>query len=478
MMKALLQKRWLRVLARTVVVVTVLLALAVSIFNWHAAGQKKEAIARAKASGLALSAADLMTDMPPADLNFARHGIFALIEDGLALPQEKRSTEQKNAIENFKALGEETLVDKLTRKRKGSPIDFSFLPDDGGYGKTAASFLAEYDRRHSAVLDEIRSGLTLTYTRRRTLPKNFADGDDWISLSEGYGSIIIRAQRGLRIRTEAALATGDAVKAAESIEMLCRLGELTGSRGFIVSALIDFAGFRTVKDQVKRGMDQGLWTTEALDRISAAVAREDVRARMLQGATTEAVMVQVFEAWKHNRKRLASQLDTRVLGGTADTSRFFGQLIATASPNGLFDRAAAVQLDEIRSFVALLHDPAPAAGWWKLASDFKRKSEEGSEFSRLLNGASALALFLEAGSRTLAHRQLILAACAIERHRLTHGSYPDSLAELPAEITADPILGGTLHYERTGNTFRLYTPGPSLDRAETRPDPHANDWTW
>jgi len=455
-----------------------MLALAVSIFNWHAAGQKKEALARAKASGLALSAADLMTDMPPDELNFARHGIFALIEDGLAMPEEKRSTEQKNAIESFKALGEEELVDKLTRKRKGRPIDFSFLPDDGGYGKTAASFLAEYDRRHGAVMDEIRSGLTLPATRRRTLPRNFADGDDWISLSEGYGSIIVRAQRGLRIRTEAALATGDAAKAAESIEMLCRLGELIGSRGFIVSALVDFGSFRTIKDQVKRGMDQGLWTTDALDRISAAVARQDVRARMVQGVSTEAVMVQVFEGWKHNRKRFASQLDAGVLGGTADTSRFLGQLIATASPNGLFDRAAAVQLDEIRSFVALLHDPAPAADWWHLASELRRKSDGGSEFSRLMNGGSALAVFLEIGSRTLAHRQLILTACAIERHRLTHGSYPDSLAEFPAEITTDPILGGTLRYERTGKTFRLYTPGPPLDGAGTKPDPHANDWTW
>jgi hypothetical protein len=480
-MKQLLRKKWFRILARTVVVVTTLLLLAVSIFNWQAARAKERAIAQAKTAGMTLSAGDLMTDMPPDEQNFARHGIFALIEDGLALPEERRSPEQKTAIKSYEALGDEALLRNLNRKRGNiaSPVDFSFLPDDGSYGKTAASFLAEYDRRHAAVLDEIRSGMRLRYVRRRALPEDFAGGDGWVTLSEGQGFITSRVQRGLSLRTEAALATGDPAKAAESIEMICRLGELTGSRGFLVSALLDFAGFRTIKDHVKRGMEQERWTAEALDRISTAVARQDVRARMIQGAATEAGMVQVFEAWKHDRKRIAPYLESGVFGGrTSADPRFVARFVAVILPNGIFDRAAADQLDEIRSLLALVQDPAPAASWWKVAEELRRKHEGQNEFSQLMSGASAGASLLEIGSRTLAHRQLILAACAIERHRLTHGAYPESLTELPAEITVDPILGGTLRYERTGDTFRLDTPGPPRPTGDGKPDPRAKDWVW
>jgi hypothetical protein len=481
-MKGLLRKKWFRILARTLVVMATMLVLAVSVFNWQAARAKERAIAEAKTAGLALSAGDLVPEMPPGELNFARHGIFALIEDGLSLPEERRSPEQKNAIESYKALGDEGLLRDLNRKREnktGGPIDFSFLPDDGSYGKTATSFLAEYDRRHAAVLDEIRSGMQLPYVRRQKLPKDFAGGDSWITLNEGFGFTTSRAQRGLRLRTEAALATGDVAKAAESIAMSCRLGELTSSRGFLVSVLIDFASFRTVKNDVKRGMDRGLWTAEALDRISAVVAREDVRARMIQGAATEAAMVQVFEAWKHDRKRIAPYLNAGVFGGKIDADPgFLSRLAADALPNGMFDRAATAQLDEIREVVSLIQNPAPALGWWKAAEQMRKRHKGRNGFSEILSGDTAAASLLEIGSRTLVQRQLILTACALERHRLTHGAFPESLSDLPAEIASDPILGGTLLYERTGNTFRLYTPGPPREGTDSKPDPRANDWIW
>jgi len=480
-MKQLLRKKWFRILARTVVVVTSVLVLAVTVFNWHAAKRKERAITQAKAAKMVLSTGDLMTEMPPGELNFARHGIFGLLEDGLALPEKKRSTEQQDAIKRFQALGDEALMRDLNRKRGNTtgPVDFSFLPDDGSYGKTAASFLAEYDRRHIAVLDEIRAGMRQPYVRRRALPKDFAVGDGWVTLSEGQGFITARVQRGLSLRTEAALATGDPVKAAESIEMICRLGELTSSRGFLVSTLIDFAGYRTIKSHVKRGMEQGIWTTEALDRISLAVARQDVRARMIQGAATEAAMVHVFEAWKHDRKRIAPYLNAGYFGGKIDAEPgFLSRVAAEALPNGMFDRAAADQLDEIREIISQIQNPAPALGWWKLAGEMKKRHEGRSGFSEVLSGDTAGASLLEIGSRTLVHRHLILAACAIERHRLTHGNYPDSLAVLPGEITADPILGSSLLYERTGTTFRLYTPGPPLEDTETKSNRHAHDWAW
>jgi hypothetical protein len=86
-------------------------------------------------------------------------------------------------------------------------------------------------------------------------------------------------------------------------------------------------------------------------------------------------------------------------------------------------------------------------------------------------------------------RQLALTACALERHYLAHGAYPDSLAALvPTYLPAVPldiINGDPLRYRRNDNgTFTLYSVGLDGDddngrRAPNRTDLDADgDWSW
>lgn len=59
--------------------------------------------------------------------------------------------------------------------------------------------------------------------------------------------------------------------------------------------------------------------------------------------------------------------------------------------------------------------------------------------------------------------QLAIAACALERHRLARGSYPESLAALAPEfgpLPPDPMSAQPFHYERTADgRFRLWSVG-------------------
>lgn len=60
--------------------------------------------------------------------------------------------------------------------------------------------------------------------------------------------------------------------------------------------------------------------------------------------------------------------------------------------------------------------------------------------------------------------QLAIAACALERHWLVRGSYPESLAALAPEVAKqlphDPMSGQPFHYERTADgRFRLWSVG-------------------
>lgn len=75
-----------------------------------------------------------------------------------------------------------------------------------------------------------------------------------------------------------------------------------------------------------------------------------------------------------------------------------------------------------------------------------------SAFNKALNGQTQL--------------RLAVVACALERHFLTQGRYPDSLAELSPAFLPDPPLDPMTRqpwfYERTGDrSFRLYSAGPN-----------------
>jgi hypothetical protein len=82
-------------------------------------------------------------------------------------------------------------------------------------------------------------------------------------------------------------------------------------------------------------------------------------------------------------------------------------------------------------------------------------------------------------------------ACALERYRLAHGEYPESLAALKPqfvrEIPHDIITGEALHYSRIeNNKFVLYSVGwnEKDDQGASAPATGGNaarktgDWVW
>jgi hypothetical protein len=83
--------------------------------------------------------------------------------------------------------------------------------------------------------------------------------------------------------------------------------------------------------------------------------------------------------------------------------------------------------------------------------------------------------------------------CALERHRLDKGQYPDRLEPLSSAylpgLPHDLVTGSPLHYARQGDTFTLYQVGWDGkddggtitwmgDGKERKPDPAKGDWTW
>jgi hypothetical protein len=85
-----------------------------------------------------------------------------------------------------------------------------------------------------------------------------------------------------------------------------------------------------------------------------------------------------------------------------------------------------------------------------------------------------------ARNQTLVHEALI--ACALERYRLAHNSYPETLDALVpqflAQIPPDIIGGQPLHYRRTNEgKFLLYSIGWNEKDDGGKPGSD-DDWVW
>jgi hypothetical protein len=111
-------------------------------------------------------------------------------------------------------------------------------------------------------------------------------------------------------------------------------------------------------------------------------------------------------------------------------------------------------------------------------------------FARLLFPAIAKTSAKFANGQTTI--DLATVACALERHRLAHGQYPEQLDPLVprfiGKIPADVITGELLKYRREPDgTFVLYSVGwneaddggePGLNRSGNALDPNEGDWVW
>jgi hypothetical protein len=73
-----------------------------------------------------------------------------------------------------------------------------------------------------------------------------------------------------------------------------------------------------------------------------------------------------------------------------------------------------------------------------------------------------------------------IVACALERHRLAHGQFPDSLDSLvPAylpRIPTDVLRGRPLSYHKEGEQYTLRGVGPNLH--EDGDKVGSDDWVW
>ena len=275
----------------------------------------------------------------------------------------------------------------------------------------------------------------------------------------------------LRTRSAARVAAGDTVGAAEDIDTILRLAELTGEDptliGYLVRVAIQSIAFSAFWD----GTAQHAWSDAQLaafqQRFEGLKQRDSLvkafRGERLFGKTT-------FELMREGR------LDPDTLGameGDGSGNSFGWGLV----PRAWLLQNQAYHSQVLDQIVGALQRCDPERGIAAKGSIWETERVEQTVFNTagrrfhpyrifthlLLPG---LAKVHAKADRSLTTRRLAIAVAGLERHRLATGGYPKSLGDLVPRwvptVPLDPMDGQPLRYRLNADgTFTVYGIGPN-----------------
>jgi hypothetical protein len=295
----------------------------------------------------------------------------------------------------------------------------------------------------------------------------------------------------LRTRSAARVAAGDTAGAAEDIDTILRLAELTGEDpvliGYLVRVAIQSSAFSAFWD----GTSQHAWSDAQLAAFQQRFEGLKQRDSLVQAFRGERLFGKTcFELMREGR------LDPDTLGAMEDdgSGHSFGW--------GLIPRAWLLQnqayhskvLDQV---VGTLQRCDPERGIAAKGSIWETERVEQTVFDtvnrrfhpyRILTHMllPGLAKVHAKADRSLTTSRLAITVAGLERHRLATGSYPKALDDLvPRFLVAvplDPMDGQPLRYRLNADgSFTVYGIGPNhaddqgVFESNQRQD---LDWVW
>ena len=293
-------------------------------------------------------------------------------------------------------------------------------------------------------------------------------GEDAFTISRakpGYSQWIRSLTFLLRLRAIAAARNGDPEMAVDSLRMINRLAEACGNDSLFKALMIRSSLLKTLKLAVSEFLSIRSADAAQLRILQEDLGRINVEESYIPAMKTE--MVLAIRYLESSKKKPTNQL-TMELTSFAQKSIPLG---LGALPDGWLDGNKAAYIDYFREFV-LAQPSFDELDFQKTAAGIKELKNRGW---LPLDTLAAAAIFpsIDRNISILRQSEILLiqmqTACALERHFLTSGAYPESLEELaPAfmsSVPLDPFDGQPLRYEKNEDGgFLLYSIG--IDQAD------------
>ncbi len=248
----------------------------------------------------------------------------------------------------------------------------------------------------------------------------------------------------------------------------------------LISQLVRFACDSIAMRALWHGLADHRWDDAQLAKFQDLLDRRDYAGGMLRALEGErALGNEAAEYLLRRRGRGLAELDKMGSGNPSDNSALSPLIwLVNIVPSGWYRQNqigfltgwqeilehSRIAMNRTNRAVTLLRDSHID----RVTDDIVMRVKANPSPFKILVGMLLPGISKATGKadRAQATAGMAVVACALERHRLAHGSFPASLAELvPAYLPAVPAdwMGGQpLHYQRTDDGwFRLWSIGPN-----------------
>jgi hypothetical protein len=377
--------------------------------------------------------------------------------------------------------------------KKYSANEFPIAPHPQSPAQDVLLALSKYN----PVIDRLQQDSAFPYSR---FPIKY-DTDDPAAILLPHLAAIKRCAQVLQLRAIAELQNGQSEKALDDVKLMLRLTDSIRTESFLVSHLVRIAVLQIALQPVWEGLAEHQWSDEQLVVLDSELAKldflADYKLTMHGGMGFQLGIVLFLQKHPEQFPNLLSDVSSNDHKSKAE-SIVTAAMVFHLVPSGWFyqNQLHCVRaMEEFYLPIADVHQQTVTPALVRRADEAVEKERKNPSPFNILESLALPALgnavkkFAYAQSST----DLARVAIALERYRLAHGEFPESLDALAPQfmekIPHDIIGGQPLHYRRTDDgQFVLYSVGwnetddggvvvlskgetPSVDRDE-------GDWVW
>ena len=358
----------------------------------------------------------------------------------------------------------------LHRAARGSYVQWVAYPIPETPGNPAADVLQALTKL-DPILAEFEAASDRPHNR---YPYHYEDGFSTLLMPL---NAMKSATRSVALRSAARLAQGQTAEAASDVVLAFRLGDSLREDPYLISQLVRYSCDAIALHALWEGLINHRWSDAQLARFQDVLTRRDYAPGLVRAIECER-NIACYELERILADRFARLQQLEALGGNSSPSEL-EQILSAISflmPDGWFRQNQAQLMLEYQTLI-----------------DSARTAMKPNNRSQALKEAQALEgvadrFLIEASAHTTpgnflvrrllpslskspsrAPRAITVArmgavACALERHHLAHGRYPESLLDLgPTTLKSLPddwMSGQPFHYRRTEDgRFELWSVG-------------------
>jgi hypothetical protein len=268
----------------------------------------------------------------------------------------------------------------------------------------------------------------------------------------------------LALRSIASVRVSDSVIAYESAQIMSRLALASSHDPFLISTLLTFIIEKLLCGVIWEMCDAEAGSAADFLAMEKTLSEIDPQRVMLAGARSEIpLMVNALKVFHP----IESDMVRGVFG---DRFPRWQLLLMRAIPRGVFEATGAFAAElELKEMILPLRDEGLQPALQKCVRANPILESNGSLLTRPLSQAAKLAMPATTGVlRQAVYVKAIMdqarIACALERHRIVEGGYPDSLDSLKmadgSSPPSDVVDGKPMHYRKTQNAkYALWSVG-------------------